>query len=131
MGSQGVSSDGADGRGRHLLAVDGLGGGHNGRAGADATRGAHPSLALGEREARAQLMHAGLRGGGRRRGRGRGGLKGPVQEVGTAGRRPWTLRRIATRTHGNAFAFPSGFVRRPARSTGVPVAPPVLGRTPR
>src|ERR671930_220226 len=54
---------------------------------------------------------------------------GPVQEVGTAGRRPWTHRRIATRTLGNTFVFPSGFVRRPARSTAVPVGPVLLGQT--
>src|SRR5215210_471834 len=37
--------------------------------------------------------------------------------------RPWTLRRIATRTLGNPTRIPFGFVRRPARSTTAPVGP--------
>src|SRR5262245_4331558 len=43
--------------------------------------------------------------------------------------RPWTLRRIATRALGNTVVFPSGFVRRPARSTTTPVGPDLLGQT--
>src|SRR5215213_9159705 len=45
--------------------------------------------------------------------------------------RPWTLRRIATRTLGNPRRIPFGFVRRPARSTTTPVGPGLLQRTPR
>src|SRR4051812_33256240 len=37
--------------------------------------------------------------------------------------RPWTLRRIATRTLENPRRIPFGFVRRPARSTTTPVGP--------
>src|SRR5215204_5356505 len=40
--------------------------------------------------------------------------------------RPWTLRRIATRTLENPRRIPFGFVRRPARSTTTPVGPGLL-----
>src|SRR5215207_4968673 len=40
--------------------------------------------------------------------------------------RPWTLRRIATRTLGNPRRIPVGFVRRPTRSTTTPVGPDLL-----
>src|SRR5688500_11853730 len=44
--------------------------------------------------------------------------------------RPWTLRRIATRTLENPRRIPFGFVRRPARSTTTPVGPIIHQRTP-
>jgi hypothetical protein len=43
--------------------------------------------------------------------------------------RPWTLRRIATRTPRKYVRIPFGFVRRPTRSTTTPVGPDLLGWT--
>src|SRR5918999_4594572 len=45
---------------------------------------------------------------------------------------PWTRRRIAGWVglpSGNTFVFPSGFVRRPARSTTLLAGPGLLGQT--
>src|SRR3954469_19687597 len=54
----------------------------------------------------------------------------PGKEPRHARMRPWTLRRIATRTLENPGRIPFGFVRRPARSTTAPVGPDLLRQTP-
>ena len=103
-------------------------------AGAAADRGRQVARrvrrAVGARGRQAARGRGRGRAGGtgpRRRRRGPGGVgQEPVKEPRHARMRPWTLRRIATRTLENPRRIPFGFVRRPTRSATTPVGPDLL-----